>query len=102
MTVAILAVAITSYGCPPLATALLYDRGAILGGEIWRLITGPLVHFSRDHLFYNALVFAAAGFLIERRHTLLFAHLCLVAFLAGGFCLVLLSPGISVFAGLSG
>ena len=59
------------------ATVLLYDRGAILGGEIWRLITGPLVHFSGDHLFFNALLFAAAGFLIERRHTLLFAHLCL-------------------------
>ena len=102
VTVVILAVAFGAYGCPPLSTVLLYDRGAILGGEIWRLITGPLVHFSGDHLFFNALLFAAAGFLIERRHTLLFAHLCLAASLAGSFCLFLLSPGISVFGGLSG
>ena len=102
MTVVILAAAFGAYGCPPLSTVLLYDRGAILGGDIWRLITGPLVHFSGDHLFFNALVFAAAGYLIERRHSLLFAHLCLAASLAGSFCLLLMSPGISVFGGLSG
>jgi rhomboid family GlyGly-CTERM serine protease len=102
VTAVVLAVAFAAYWYPPLSTVLHYDRGAILGGEIWRLITGPLVHFSGDHLFFNALVFAAAGFLIERRHNLLFAHLCLAASLAGSFCLILLSPGIAVFGGLSG
>jgi len=102
VTFVILALAVSAYLFPPLAAALVYDRSAILGGEIWRLITGPLVHFSGDHLFFNLLVFAAAGGLLERRHPLLFRHLCVAAYLAGSFCLFLLSPGISVFGGLSG
>jgi rhomboid family GlyGly-CTERM serine protease len=102
VTVAIGALAIAAHLCPPLAAFLVYERSAIAGGEFWRLVTCPLVHFSGDHLFFNLLVFAAAGVLIERRRPRLFAHLCLAASLAGSICLFLLSPGMSVFGGLSG
>ena len=102
VTVAIGALAIAAHLCPPLAAFLVYERSAIAGGELWRLVTCPLVHFSGDHLFFNLLVFAAAGVLIERRRPRLFAHLCFATSLAGSFCLFLLSPGMSVFGGLSG
>lgn len=102
VTVVILALALAAYLYPPLATFIVYDRGAILGGEIWRLITCPLVHFSGDHLLFNAMILAAAGYLIERKHSRLFAHLCIAVALAGSLCLIFLSPGISVFGGLSG
>ena len=102
LTALVSAAAVGAYGCPPLAKALVYDRGAVLAGEAWRLITGPLVHFSGDHLFFNLLVFAAAGSLIERKRPGLFALLCLAASAAGGLCILYMSPGMSVFGGLSG
>lgn len=102
VTLAILATAAAAFFCPPLAAALVYDRGAILGGEIWRLVTGPLVHFTGDHLFCNILVFAAAGYLVERKRPRLFAGLCLASALAASLFLLFLSPGIAVFGGLSG
>ena len=30
--------------------ALVYDRGRIIDGELWRLATCSWVHFSRSHL----------------------------------------------------
>lgn len=102
VTLAIVAAAAAAYLCPPVAAALVYDRSAILGGEIWRLVTGPLAHFSGGHLFFNALVFAAAGHLAERRRPRLFARLCLASSLAASLFLFCLSPGIEVFGGLSG
>ncbi len=102
MTLAILASAFAAWLFPALAEVLVYDRGAVFGGEIWRLVTGPLVHFSGDHLLFNALVFAAAGFLVESRRRRLLAPLCLASSLAGSLSLLLLSPGIKVFGGLSG
>src|SRR4051812_25687175 len=35
---------------------LIYDRAAILHGELWRLWTGHLVHFSNSHLLLDASV----------------------------------------------
>jgi rhomboid family GlyGly-CTERM serine protease len=44
------------------AQALRYERGAVLAGEAWRLLTGHLVHADGWHLLWNvlglALVFA--------------------------------------------
>lgn len=102
VTLAILVTAAAAFVCPPLAAALVYDRGAILDGEIWRLVTGPLAHFTGDHLFFNALVFAAAGYLVERKRPRLFAGLCLASALAASLFLFFLSPGIAIFGGLSG
>ena len=102
VTLAIVVSATAAYLCPPLAAALEYNRGAILEGEIWRLVTGPLAHFSGDHLFFNVFVFAAAGYLAERKRPRFLAGLCLASALASSFFLLFLSPGIEVFGGLSG
>jgi rhomboid family GlyGly-CTERM serine protease len=61
--VAILALA--AWARPAWAAAWVYDREAILGGEIWRLWTGHLVHFSRSHLGWNLLAVALVGAWIE-------------------------------------
>ncbi len=45
-----------------------YDRAAIGGGQLWRLMTGHLAHWSTDHLLWDAAVFAAVGSLFECRH----------------------------------
>jgi len=45
-----------------LAPLMRYDRGAIAAGELWRLVTGHLVHLGPMHLALNAagLVLVAA------------------------------------------
>ncbi len=45
--------------------ALWYSRGGLLNGELWRLVTGHLIHFSFAHLAGNLLAFAALAMLIE-------------------------------------
>src|SRR5690606_7331879 len=37
-----------------LAHSLRYDRQAILDGEVWRLLSGNLVHLGWSHLWLNA------------------------------------------------
>jgi rhomboid family GlyGly-CTERM serine protease len=49
----------------PLAKALAWQRGAILHGELWRLWTGHLVHWSASHAAADALALGAAGLLAE-------------------------------------
>lgn len=39
------------------AEALIFDRAKIEAGEIWRLVTGHLVHLNLQHLLWNAIAF---------------------------------------------
>ncbi|GGY39685.1 rhombosortase [Pseudoduganella albidiflava] len=48
-----------------LAAALAWERAAILHGEVWRLWTGHLVHYSLSHAAADALALLAAGLLAE-------------------------------------
>jgi rhomboid family GlyGly-CTERM serine protease len=94
--------AVANYFIQPLNGFLVYHRQAVLEGEIWRLFTGPLVHFSAGHLFFNLLIFSISGYLIERRRYPLFGPLCLAVALVEGMYLLVFSPAIAVFGGLSG
>jgi rhomboid family GlyGly-CTERM serine protease len=49
----------------PLASSLAWERGAILHGELWRLWSGHLVHYSLSHGAADALAFCAMGMLAE-------------------------------------
>lgn len=51
LTLFIVSLAITAYSFPQISSLFVYDRQAILGGELWRILTAPLVHFSASHLF---------------------------------------------------
>lgn len=42
-----------------------YDRTALAGGELWRLITGHLTHWSFDHLLWCVITFLALGSICE-------------------------------------
>jgi len=48
----VLLVALHAAG-PHLTEALRYERQAVLAGEIWRLVTGHLVHADLPHLAWN-------------------------------------------------
>lgn len=49
----------------PLAAQLAYDRDAVLAGQLWRLWSGHLVHFSGEHALLDVTVLLATGALAE-------------------------------------
>ena len=80
---------------------LVYDRSAILGGEIWRMFTGHWVHFSTSHLIYDSLVLGVAGWMIEVKRLPNFGWLCLLTpWLISGL-LLMAEPQMEWFGGLS-
>jgi rhomboid family GlyGly-CTERM serine protease len=87
---------------PQLQALLIYDRAAIDGGEIWRLVTGNLVHFSPSHFLYDVVPLFVAGAVIEMRGSRRFAMLCLASAATIGATVYVGSPELSVFGGLSG
>jgi rhomboid family GlyGly-CTERM serine protease len=87
----------------PAASSLAWDRGAVLHGELWRLWTGHLVHFSLSHAAADALVLVAMGLLAEplvgsRRFAMLLGASAFVLSLG----LLALAPGLHEFRGASG
>ena len=88
---------------PEVTAALRYERGAVLDGEWWRLMTGHLVHADAAHLAWNlagaALVWWLFGAEYGRAEwaAILFASAAAidVAFLGA-------MPGLDWYVGLSG
>lgn len=50
---------------PALHDALRYDRDALLGGELWRLLTGHLIHLGWVHWALNAVGLILCALLAE-------------------------------------
>jgi rhomboid family GlyGly-CTERM serine protease len=81
---------------------LEYDRGAVAGGELWRLVTGHLTHLSGEHLLWDALTFAVLAAACERRGRWRLAATLAVSAMAIPAALFVLEPGLAVYRGLSG
>lgn len=94
--------AIVVYNVPGLSELLIYDRRAILDGELWRLLTAPLVHFSASHLFWNAAVFGAAGLAVNASGFRGLWPVCGFGAITPGLIFLLWSPGLERYGGLSG
>jgi rhomboid family GlyGly-CTERM serine protease len=60
------ALAAALYALPGASDCLQYDRTAILHGEVWRVLTGHLVHWSGNQFFWDGLALAFLGWLCER------------------------------------
>jgi rhomboid family GlyGly-CTERM serine protease len=87
----------------PLASSLAWQRGAILHGEVWRLWSGHLVHYSPSHGAADALALLAAGMLAEP----LAGSRRFAALLVGGAALISLGllacvPALDAYRGASG
>ena len=90
------------FAMPQLQALLIFSRAAIDDGEIWRLITGNLVHLSPSHFFCDVTALLFVGALIEFRGYRHFALLCLVSAAMIGATVYVGSPELSVFGGMSG
>lgn len=101
-TLAICVSAALVFSLPPLAAILIYDRAAIADGELWRLVTGNLVHYSAAHLGYDLLALLVAGTMIETSRYRHYPALCFAAAAFIGMVLYWAEPAMSYYAGLSG
>jgi rhomboid family GlyGly-CTERM serine protease len=101
-TLLICAAAGVIHGTPPLQALLIYERAAVDGGELWRLVTGNLVHHSTSHFVFNVVPLVIAGALIEMQRLRQFLLLCVVSGMLVGAAIHLGRLEIVVFGGLSG
>ena len=102
VTLFMVVAAVVVFMAPALHPALVYDRSAILGGQLWRLGTGPWVHFSASHFLYDTLVLGIAGWMIERRAYPNFGWLCAVTPVVTGLAMLAVEPRLEICGGLSG
>jgi rhomboid family GlyGly-CTERM serine protease len=82
---------------------LRYDRAAVRGGELWRLITAHLVHLGVGHLVMNLLALVLIGFLFApflKGVGWLASGLGAIAAIAAG--LFFLAPQVGWYVGFSG
>ena len=100
----ITAVAAALFLMGPQATeALRYDRAAILAGEVWRLVTGHLVHADAPHLAWNVAGVLLVWFLFAREYSLRgWLGILLASTVATDLGFLLLEPGLDWYVGFSG
>ncbi|WKD49383.1 rhombosortase [Microbulbifer spongiae] len=99
---AIILASLLSSTNPEWTSAFIFDRHALLGGEIWRILTGHFVHFSYIHLLYNLSAFGIVGYMIEKKN---YSNLYLLYFfmsLCTSISLLIFKPGMAYYGGLSG
>jgi rhomboid family GlyGly-CTERM serine protease len=66
MTLAIFAAAVAIGLAPSAAEWLQYDRDAVESGQVWRIVTCHLTHWSLDHFLWDAAALVALGSCCER------------------------------------
>jgi rhomboid family GlyGly-CTERM serine protease len=82
--------------------AAFYLRAEVFGGEVWRLWTGHLVHFSGSHLFWNLAVFVPSAMWLERLDRRGGRVFLLVASPLISLLLLAFDPSLLRYGGLSG
>ena len=102
LTLFIVGISIIAYSLPRFSDLLVYDRQAILSGELWRLLTAPLVHFSASHIFWDILIFGVAGFAINASGFRRFWMVCSFAAVIPSLVFLLTLPELERYGGLSG
>jgi rhomboid family GlyGly-CTERM serine protease len=90
------------YALPGSADWLQYDRTAILHGEVWRLLTGHLVHWSGNQLFWDGLALGFLGWLCERVSVASFLRCFVLSAFSISLTLWFAAPWMATYRGLSG
>ena len=100
-TVALVLAAVVVALVPALQRWLVLDRAAVGAGQLWRVATGSLVHFSPSHLLLDIVAVAVPGALLELDGRRIGGTIA-VASVAIGVAVLAFDPGVAVYGGLSG
>lgn len=90
------------WGLGPAPEVLIFDRSAIATGEVWRLITGHLVHSDARHALWDIGALAAIGCLMEAQGRRRMMAALLAGVIAVDVCLWWFMPALERYCGLSG
>ena len=101
-TLSIALAGIVATTIPLVGQWLVFDRTAIIDGEIWRIVTGHLYHFSPLHLWCNLIPFVLIGASVERHSRSWFIVGCLMMAIAISVSLFFAHPSMVRFGGVSG
>ena len=93
---------VAALAIPGAAEYLVYDRGALARGELWRVFSAHIVHYSGAHLLANVLVLLPAAMLVEVRYRVDFPRVLAVSAVAIGVGLFFFKADIYRYAGASG
>lgn len=102
LTAALVTAAVLLALWPAGQTLAVFERAAILRGEVWRLATGHLVHFNGVHLAWNLAVVLLAGVMAERARPVATRWFLLTAPAVLGLALLGIESDLEHYAGLSG
>ena len=102
ITLVIILASLLSSILPELYAVFIFDRSALISGEVWRILTCHFVHFSNTHLAYNLFTFGIAGHVIEKKNYPNFCLLFLCLAFAISISLFTLKPNMNYYGGLSG
>ena len=64
-TICLCSLSVVTFFVGLLSDVFVYDRQGILNGEIWRIATAALVHFSASHMAWNLVALVAVGGAVE-------------------------------------
>ena len=101
VTLAIAALTLVAGTFEVTANALQLDRTACASGELWRLWTGHLTHWSGAHLAWDLVMFVILGATIERASRARLVSLLALSASAVSTAVLFLTP-LTAYRGLSG
>ena len=87
--------------CPAAQAVLEFDRRAVAGGQVWRLVTSHLTHWSWVHLAWDMGSLVTLCWIVRRRERLVLT-VAAAASVAIGLAVYALAPDIGVYRGMSG
>ena len=95
-------VAILVFLWPRLTILFQYDRAAVLGGELWRVLTCQWTHWNFSHVVWDALMFLALGALCEQVRRATFMACVAVSAVLIPIAGAVVLPQMPYYRGLSG
>lgn len=102
VTLSLVAFSLATYLQPAWSAALIFDRGAIEGGEFYRFLSAHFVHASDSHLAWDIAAFAGIGASIERRSRVQLFQVIGASVLPVTLAVWWWQPELYYYAGLSG
>ena len=86
----------------PISDHLQYDRSAIAAGQLWRIVTCHLTHWSLDHLFWDLAAFIVLGAICELNSRVRFLTCVALSAVLIPLATWIVMPELATYRGLSG